>query len=216
MDRTVSGPGTTGTAENDPDADLVRRARGGDEGAYEQLVLGHQRRAFNVAYRVLGDYDEAADATQEAFVQAYRALGGFRGEARFGNWLLTIVLNQCRNRLKHWRRRARSKHDSLSEPIGGEGSDLQRELTDPAPNPLEQIESRQLEELVREEVRHLDEEYATVLVLRELQDIGYEEIAQMLGVPIGTVKSRLHRGRSALAERLRLRLGPVGATETPR
>jgi RNA polymerase sigma-70 factor (ECF subfamily) len=216
MDRTVSGPETTGTAGADPDDDLVRLARGGDEGAYEQLVVAHQRRAFNVAYRMLGDYDEAADATQEAFVQAYRALGGFRGEARFGNWLLTIVLNQCRNRLKHWKRRARSKHDSLSDPVGGEGSDLQRELNDPAPSPLERLESRQLEELVREEVRHLDEEQATVLVLRELQDIGYEEIAQMLGVPIGTVKSRLHRGRSALAERLRRRLGATAAPEVTR
>jgi RNA polymerase sigma-70 factor (ECF subfamily) len=210
MDRTLSGPGPTGAAGADPDADLVRLAQGGDQGAYERLVVGHQRRAFNVAYRILGDYDEAADATQEAFVQAYRALGGFRGEARFGNWLLTIVLNQCRNRLKHWKRRARSKHDSLSDPIAGEDSDLRRELSDPAPNPLEQLESRQLEELVREEVRHLDEEQATVLVLRELQDIGYEEIAQMLDVPIGTVKSRLHRGRGALAARLERRLGPAG------
>ena len=77
MDRTVNGPGTAGA---DPDADLVRLARDGDEGAYERLVVGHQRRAFNVAYRILGDHDEAADATQEAFVQAYRALGSFRGQ----------------------------------------------------------------------------------------------------------------------------------------
>lgn len=188
----------------------MRLARSGDEGAYERLVLGHQRRAFNVAYRMLGDHDEAADVTQEAFVQAYRGLGSFRGEARFGNWLLTIVLNQCRNRLKLWKRRARSKHDSLSDPVGGEGSDLQRELRDPAPGPLEQLASRQLEELVREEVRHLESEQAEVLVLRELQDIGYEEIAQMLAVPVGTVKSRLHRGRAALAERLQRRLAAAG------
>lgn len=212
-DETGDGSGAPGSAGVDPDADLVRLARGGDEAAYERLVVGHQRRAFNVAYRILGDSDEAADVTQEAFVQAYRALGGFRGEARFGNWLLTIVLNQCRNRLKLWKRRARSKHDSLSDPIGDEGSDLRRELPDPSPGPLARLESRQLEELVREEVRHLDEEQATVLVLRELQDVEYEEIAQMLQVPIGTVKSRLHRGRAALAQRLRRRLGPAGAAE---
>jgi RNA polymerase sigma-70 factor (ECF subfamily) len=202
---------TTGAAGPDPDAELVQKARAGDEGAYERLVVGHQRRAFNVAYRILGDHEEAADVTQEAFVQAYRALGGFRGEARFGTWLLTIVVNQCRNHLKHWKRRARAKHDSLSEPVGGEDSELLRELADPAPNPLARLESRQLEELVREEVRHIDGEQAEVLVLRELQDIGYEEIAQMLGVPVGTVKSRLHRGRAALAERLRRRLGRAGA-----
>ena len=207
-DGTGSGAGTTGAGAGvDPDADLVRQARAGDDGAYEQLVVKHQRRAFNVAYRLLGDYDEASDATQEAFVQAYRALGGFRGEARFGNWLLTITMNQCRNRLKLWKRRARSRHDSLSDPVGEEGSDLRRELTDPLPSALESLEARQLEDLVREEIRHLDEEYSTVLVLRELQDIAYEEIAQMLRVPVGTVKSRLHRGRAALGERLRSRLG---------
>jgi RNA polymerase sigma-70 factor (ECF subfamily) len=199
-------PGTDGI--DDPDAALVERARGGDAGAYEQLVLHHQRRAFNVAYRMLGDYDEALDVTQETFVQAHRALGRFRGEARFGNWLLTIAVNQCRNRLKQWKRRARSRHDSLSEPIGGEGSDLLRELPDPGATAFEALEGRQLEELVREEMQHVDEEYRIVLVLRELQDVAYEEIARMLGVPVGTVKSRLHRGRAELRERLRRRLSP--------
>ncbi len=195
----------------DPDAELVRRAGTGDEAAYEQLVLRHQRRAFNVAYRFLGDYDEALDVTQEAFVQVYRGLKGFRGEARFGNWLITITLNQCRNRFKLWKRRARSKHDSLSDPIGEEDSDLRRELPDPGPSALEGLEARQLQELVREEMGHLEEEYRSVLVLRELQDVAYEDISEILQVPVGTVKSRLHRGRAALSERLLRRLGPGGA-----
>ena len=197
-------PAAGGT--DDPDAALVGRARHGDAGAYEQLVLNHQRRAFNVAYRMLGDYDEALDITQETFIQAHRALGRFRGEARFGSWLLTIAVNQCRNRLKHWKRRARSRHDSLSEPIGEEGSDLLHELPDTAPTTIETLEARQLERFVHEELQHLDEEYRTVLVLRELQDVAYEEIAEMLQVPIGTVKSRLHRGRALLRDRLRARL----------
>ena len=194
----------------DPDAEAVRRARAGDQGAFEQLVLNHQRRTFNVAYRILGDYDEALDLTQEVFIQAHRSLGQFRGEARFGSWLLAIAVNQCRNRLKHWKRRARSKHDSLSAPIGEEGSDLRRELPDPGTTAVEALEGRQLEELVREEMQHLDEEYRTVLVLRELQGVAYEEIARMLGVPVGTVKSRLHRGRTELRELLRRRLSPGG------
>lgn len=187
----------------DPDAEVVRRARAGEEAAYEQLVVKHQRRAFNVAYRFLGDYDEALDVTQEAFVQVYRSLGSFRGEAKFGNWLITILLNQCRNRFKLWKRRARSRHDSLSDPVGEEDSDLRRELPDPGPTALEGLEARELEELVRAEIGRIDEEYREVLVLRELQDVAYEDIAQMLRVPVGTVKSRLHRGRAALSERLR-------------
>jgi len=192
----------------DPDAEAVRRARNGDQGAFEQLVLNHQRRTFNVAYRILGDYDEALDLTQEVFIQAHRSLGQFRGEARFGSWLLAIAVNQCRNRLKHWKRRARSKHDSLSAPIGEEGSALHRELPDPGTTAVEALEGRQLEDLVREELKNLDEEYRTVLVLRELQDVAYEEIARMLEVPIGTVKSRLHRGRAELRDLLRRRLAP--------
>ena len=192
----------------DPDADGVRRACTGDQVAFEQLVLNHQRRTFNVAYRILGDYDEALDLTQEVFIQAHRSLGQFRGEARFGSWLLAIALNLCRNRLKHWKRRARSRHDSLSAPTGEAGSDPHRELPDPGTTALEALEGRQLEELVREEMKHLDEEHRAVLVLRELQGVPYDEIALLLGVPIGTVKSRLHRGRTELRELLRRRLTP--------
>jgi RNA polymerase sigma-70 factor (ECF subfamily) len=200
---------------DDPDATLVERARGGDAGAYEQLVLHHQRRAFNIAYRMLGDYDEALDVTQETFVQAHRALGRFRGEARFGNWLLTIAVNQCRNRLKQWKRRARSRHDSLSEPIGEEGSGLLHELPDPSPSAVQTLEARQLERFVEEELQHLEEEFRTVLVLREVQDVAYEQIAEMLQVPVGTVKSRLHRGRALLRDRLRARMA-AGAMDAQR
>ena len=195
-----------GAAGGDPDLPLVDLARAGDQGAFERLVLSHQRRVFNVVYRILGDYEEARDLTQETFIQAHRSLGAFRAEARFGNWLLAIAVNQSRNRLKHWKRRAHSRHDSLSDPVGDEDSGLQRQLPDAAPTALEQLESRQLEGLVREEMGRLDEEYRTVLVLRELQDVAYEQIAQILDVPVGTVKSRLHRGRTELRERLRRRL----------
>lgn len=208
-DTTGTGDGVRdATAGADPDAEAVRRARTGDQGAFEQLVLSHQRRTFNVAYRILGDYDEALDLTQEVFLLAHRSLGQFRGEARFGSWLLSIAVNQCRNRLKQWKRRARSRHDSLSDPIGDEGSDLQRELPDPGTTAVEALEGRQLEEMVSEEMMHLDEEYRTVLVLREVQGVAYEEVARLLEVPVGTVKSRLHRGRAVLRELLRGRLSP--------
>jgi RNA polymerase sigma-70 factor (ECF subfamily) len=165
---------------------------------------------------MLGDYDEALDLTQEVFIQAHRSLAQFRGEARFGSWLLAIAVNRCRNRLKHWKRRARSKHDSLSAPIGEEGSDLHRELPATGTGVAEALEGRQLGELVHEEMKHVDEEYRAVLVLRELQGVAYEEIARMLEIPIGTVKSRLHRGRTELRELLRRRLSPHGGGEMGR
>lgn len=209
---------TTGTdfrtqdpAGGDPDRDLVRRTLAGDKKAYEQLVLNHQRRAFNIAYRILGDYDEAMDLAQEAFIQAYRALAQFREESHFSHWFLAITTNLCRNRLKQWKRRARSRTDSLSDPIGDGDSDLRRDPPDPGPSALDRLEARQLEELVREEMQHVEEEYRMVLVLRDVQGMPYEEIAQILGVPVGTVKSRLHRGRADLRDRLRGRIVAVPA-----
>jgi RNA polymerase sigma-70 factor (ECF subfamily) len=182
-------------------------------------VVGHQRRTFNVAYRILGDYEEALEVTQEVFIQAHRSLQQFRGEARFGSWLLAIAVNQCRNRLKRWKSRARSKHDSLSAPPGEAGPGLQRDLPDPAASAAEALEGRQLEELVREQLQNVEEEYRTVLVLREVQGVAYDEIARLLDLPIGTVKSRLHRGRTELRELLRRRLaapgGPGGGGERP-
>lgn len=206
-DREVQGDRDRREETGDPDLEIVRSAKGGDREAYEELVRRHQRRAFNVAYRILGDYEEALDTTQEAFLQAYRALARFREESRFSHWLLTITVNLCRNRIKYWKRRARSRTYSIDAPIRCEDSDVQPDLPDPSPTALEDLASRQGSEIIREEMMALDEEFRTVLVLRELQEMSYEEIAGILGVAAGTVKSRLHRGRSELRGRLRERLG---------
>lgn len=197
--------------EGDPDVEAVRRTLAGDRRAFDQIVLRNQRRAFNIAYRILGDHDEARDLTQDAFIRAYRSLGQFRAEARFSQWFTAILVNLCRNRLKHWKRRARSRTASLSDPVGPDGSELRRDVPEPGPDALAQLSERQFEELVREEMRNVDAEYREVLVLRELQEVPYEEIAAALGIPVGTVKSRLHRGRAALRELLGRRLGHAAA-----
>jgi RNA polymerase sigma-70 factor (ECF subfamily) len=192
----------------DPDLELVRKTKGGDRKAYEELVLRHQRRAFNVAYRILGDYDEALDITQDAFIQAYRSIAGFREESRFSYWLLTIAVNLCRNRLRQWKRRARNRTTSIDEPIRCEDSEVRMEIPDPAPSALDNVTARQRSVLIREEMMTLEEEFRTVLVLRELQEMSYEEIGTVLGIAAGTVKSRLHRGRGELRDRVRKRLAP--------
>jgi RNA polymerase sigma-70 factor (ECF subfamily) len=197
----------------DPDLELVRKTKGGDRQAYEELVLRHQRRAFNVAYRILGDYDEALDITQDAFIQAYRSIAGFREESRFSYWLLTITVNLCRNRLRQWKRRSRNRTASIDEPIRCEDSEVRMEIPDPSPSALDNVTARQTEALIREEMMSLEEEFRTVLVLRELQGMSYEEIGTVLGIAAGTVKSRLHRGRGELRDRLRRRLSPPAGTE---
>lgn len=194
------------SADRDADLEIVQRAKGGDRSAYEELVRRHQRRAFNVAYRILGDYEEALDISQEAFIQAYRALPRFRGESRFIYWFLTILTNLCRNRIKYWKRRARNRTSSIDEPIRCEDSEVRADLPDPSPTALDSLASRQTGEIIKEEMMALEEEFRTVIVLRELQEMSYEEIASVLGIAAGTVKSRLHRGRSELRDRLRTRL----------
>jgi len=173
------------------DAGLVAQARQGDEAALEQLVRRHQRYVLNLAYRVLGDYAEAEDVAQEAFVRAWRGLSGFRGQARFTTWLYRIVHNLCLNRLPGLRR------ELLQVEL------LEEVLDDPAPSPPDLFEARERVAFLHAELDRLPEKYRLVLTLRYLQGLSYAEIAAALDVPMGTVKTHLHRARRLLMERLR-------------
>jgi RNA polymerase sigma-70 factor (ECF subfamily) len=173
------------------DAELVARARQGNEAAFEQLVLRHQRYAFNLAYRVLGSYAEAEDVAQEAFVRAWRGLPGFRGQARFTTWLYRIVHNLCLNRLPKLRRELLQ-----TEP-------LEEVLADPDPAPSDLFDMREQLAFLHAQLGQLPEKYRLVLTLRYLQQLSYDEIATTLDVPMGTVKTHIHRARRLLRERLR-------------
>jgi RNA polymerase sigma-70 factor (ECF subfamily) len=172
------------------DTELVVRARQGDEAAFEQLVLRHQRYVFNLAYRVLGDYTEAEDMTQEAFVRVWRGLSGFRGQARFTTWLYRIVHNLCLNRLPGLRRELLQ-----TEP-------LEEVLADPGPSPADLFAVREQMAFLHAQLDRLPEKYRLVLTLRYLQHLSYDEIAAALEMPMGTVKTHIHRARRLLRERL--------------
>jgi len=173
------------------DAELLARTRRGDEVAFEQLVLRHQRYAFNLAYRVLGDYAEAEDVTQEAFVRVWRGLSGFRGQARFTTWLYRIVHNLCLNRLPGLRRELLQ-----TEP-------LEEVLADSDPSPAELFDAQERLAFLHAQLDRLPGKYRLVLTLRYLQHLSYDEIAAALDVPMGTVKTHIHRARQLLRERLR-------------
>jgi RNA polymerase sigma-70 factor (ECF subfamily) len=172
------------------DAELVARARRGDEVAFEQLVLRHQRYAFNLAYRVLGNYAEAEDVTQETFVRVWRGLSGFRGQARFTTWLYRIVHNLCLNRLPGLRRELLQ-----TEP-------LEEVLADSDPSPAELFDAQERLAFLHAQLDRLPGKYRLVLTLRYLQHLSYDEIAAALDVPMGTVKTHIHRARQLLRERL--------------
>ncbi|MCP4537556.1 MAG: sigma-70 family RNA polymerase sigma factor [Chloroflexi bacterium] len=173
------------------DAELVAKARQGDEAAFEQLVRKHQRYVFNVAYRVLGDYAEAEDMTQEAFVRAWRGLPGFRGQAQFTTWLYRIVHNLCLNRLPKLQRELLQ-----TEP-------LEEVLASSAPSLPDHFEAQEQVTLLHTELARLPEKYRLVLTLRYLQHLSYNEIAATLDVPMGTVKTHIYRARKLLMERSR-------------
>jgi RNA polymerase sigma-70 factor, ECF subfamily len=186
----------------DDDAGFVARCRGGDTEAFAILVRRHQKRMINIAYRMVGDYDEACDVVQESFLCAYRAIGKFRGDARFATWLYGIVLNQARSDLRQRAVRSRRERASLDDPVQSDDERLLSELRSQEESAVERIEKRERDAKVQECLGSLEGEQREVLVLRDIQGFSYEEIGVMLKLPEGTVKSRLFRARGALKDGL--------------
>ena len=167
-----------------PDEDLVRRFLAGDRAAFSTLVERHERRVYNVAYRVLGRPEDAADATQEVFLTCLRKLRGFRGTSAFTTWLHRVTVNTCYDAL-----RKRGREDPVEEvPARVAGADVAERAVAAADG--------------HRGLARVPAEFRVVLVLHDIQGLPYEEIAEALGAPLGTVKSRLHRGRVALARAL--------------
>ena len=178
-------------AEQGDDPGYIARLRAGEARAFEELVRTHQDRLFGVALRMLGNPAEAEEVTQEAFVRAHRALGEFRGDARLATWLYAIISRLCLTRLGSGERRA-VRH-------GEEG--LLR-LRHPDRGPERAAEQGELESALYRAIAELPEERRAVVVLRDLEGLSYEEIARVLGLELGTVRSRLHRARMDLKGKL--------------
>jgi RNA polymerase sigma-70 factor (ECF subfamily) len=180
----VDGPET--------DEDLVRRFQDGTAGAFDILVERHQGRVYNLCLRVLGDPDEAADASQDAFVAAIRKLHTFRGEAAFTTWLHRVTVNACYDSLRRKRRRP------LLHVLDDEGE----ERPDPAPPVPDHAERVGLSIDVERALRTVPDEFRVALVMADVEDLPYDRIADILQIPVGTVKSRVFRGRAALGRAL--------------
>ena len=183
----------------DDEARLLERLKRRDEAAFNQLVQLHQGAVYRQLLRVLGDAGEAEDLAQEVFVTVFKAITSFRGESRLATWIHRIAQNHARNRLKFHGRRKRKGDSVLDDSV--EETLAAPETGSRLPRPDHQVEAQQAEANIREAMGLLEEEQRTLIVLRDLEHMSYEDIQRQTGLPSGTVKSRLHRARMALHER---------------
>ncbi|HEX6174615.1 MAG TPA: sigma-70 family RNA polymerase sigma factor [Candidatus Binatia bacterium] len=174
--------------EDTGDAECVRRVQRGDIEFFEILVRRHQNTTFNLIYRFLGDYDEASETAQEVFLSAYKSIQQFRGDANFATWLYRIAFNHASTRRKNLSSK-RQRQVALEDDAA---------LVDSGANPETCAEQKEIQQYVQQALNSLDGDDAQIILLRDLQDVSYDDIAQTLDVPVGTVKSRLHRARQAL------------------
>ena len=193
----------------DPDAELVASAQKGDLSAFEALVAKHQKRMLNIAFRIIGEYEDACEVTQDAFVAAYGNLTRFRAEAKFTTWLTAITVNLSKNRLKQVAIRRKREPISLDAPILTDDGEVMPDPPSKEPSVLDRMENQDKKKKVQECIQALEPDFREVLVLRDLQDFSYEEIGEMLRVAAGTVKSRLFRARESVKECLKKTMGEL-------
>jgi RNA polymerase sigma-70 factor (ECF subfamily) len=185
-----------------PSADdprFIERLKSRDERAFNELVRMFERRVYGLLFRMLGRRDEAEDLAQEVFVQVFKAIDQFRGESKLSTWVYRIAINLSKNRLKYNERRHDGEHDeveamaervSLNQAVGVTSAGVDR--------PDDLYRGREMERVVQRALAQLEADFREVLVLRDIEDLSYEEIAQITGLADGTVKSRIHRARAQL------------------
>jgi RNA polymerase sigma-70 factor (ECF subfamily) len=194
MERVLNSDAETAAS----DQELLRRFRAGDESAFDDLVLRHQQRAFNVAYQLLRDHEDATEVAQDAFVRAYRSLDSFHDECEFTTWLHRIVVNLAHNKYRWWKRRGKHASVSLDSPLEAVDDQMSRQLAAETDAPDAQAVKAEFVELLNQRMNVLPPKFREVIVLRNVENLSYEEIATVLNCSVGTVKSRLARGREAL------------------
>ena len=184
------------------DEQLVERTLAGDSGAFDQIVARYKDRVFSYACRMLGDPETADETAQDIFMRAYRYLDHFRGDSKFSTWFYTIVSTTCKNAAKYHGLRARNREDRAADSEDGRRPDpIDCVPSDAfAPEPL--LERGELRGAVRDAIQTIPEIYRQVIVLKDVNDFSYEEIARILECELGTVKSRLARARQMMRERL--------------
>jgi RNA polymerase sigma-70 factor (ECF subfamily) len=190
------------------EAAFVARLKARDEAAYTELVQLYQRRVFALVFRMLGNRDEAEEITQDVFLQVFRAVDSFRGDAKLSTWLFRVAVNLSKNRIKRMARRPTAGgHDLQAMADQGVFADAPGVSAGSVERPDQMAEGMQLEQIVKQAILALEPDFRELVVLRDVEDLTYEEIAEVTGLPKGTVKSRIHRGRAQLRARVERLLG---------
>jgi RNA polymerase sigma-70 factor (ECF subfamily) len=195
-------PGPEPVKAGDSDALLVERTVAGDQKAFELLVIKYQRRIQRLIGRMVRDVDLVEDIAQETFIRAYRALGQFRGEAQFYTWLYRIAVNTAKKALMELKRDPTVSENSFKSGDDDETSPLENELTT-SETPEAILASKEIAEMVNAAMAALPEELRQAISLREIEGLSYEEIAEIMNCPIGTVRSRIFRAREAISGKIK-------------
>jgi RNA polymerase sigma-70 factor (ECF subfamily) len=190
------------SALSSEEALFVMRLQANEDAAYDELVRAYSTSIFHVAYRMLGDSAEASDIVQEIFLKVFRNIGGFKGEAALKTWIFRIAFSEILNRLRWWKRRHRFATVSLDDQPNGSGTNDGRMVLGSSPNPEQALQSKEEERAIQQALGKLSREHRSIIVLRDIEGFSYNEIADVLGVSIGTVKSRLARARADLKKSL--------------
>lgn len=185
----------------DDDTFLIQKCKQGDKNAFDSLMLKYQDRVFNIIFRLVGDKDLASDLVQETFINAYKGLKNFKEQSAFFTWLFRIATNATRN---NNRKNAKNKIVSISKYESSESNNNWLESISKEKEPSENIEKEENNILVQNAILSLEEPYRTAIVLRDIDGLSYEEMQEILHCPIGTVRSRIHRARNLLKEKLEI------------
>lgn len=185
------------------DTVLIRAVQAGDKAAFDELVLKHKDRLFNLVYWFLGDYHEANDCAQETFIKVFKSVNKFRFESAFSTWLYRIALNTCKNRIKSSAYRWKKKTVSLETSGGSKNGNPSSEIVNGSPTPVMALEKKEKIMRIQKAINSLPEEQNQVVVLRDIQGFSYQDISDITGLNLGTVKSRLARGRLELKNQLK-------------
>ena len=185
------------------EAEFIENLKSGDAAAFDTLVLRYTNDIYGLLYRLTEDAEESSDLTQETFLQTLKAIKNFRGEADLKTWLFRIAINESRNRFRWWTRRKREKTDSLDAPIGESQTPVHETMSGSSANPEETILQREREKVLTKALRDLPVIFREAVVLCDIEGFSYEEIAETLDINLGTVKSRISRGREELRKNLK-------------